>query len=106
MGGDFVANAIASANWDERGPLAVSASAAFASLLRHYVSSQRSFRVRGEDAVEAASEIVLACGAPEPPAISPRLAADLGLSRLNQLRLVGSDERGDELQAASSVFST
>lgn len=100
--GERLANAASSATWATAGPLPAAAAAAFASLLKYYRGQLQFLQLGADETVEAASEVLLGCGLAEPPAISHRLAEELGLLHCPNLRIEAPERRGwDEASEGS-----
>jgi len=94
--GEIFMHATSSVDWASKGPLPSGASAAFASLLAHY----HGLALLSGEMVAAVGEILLGCGASEPPPISRRLAEELGLAQSTQVRIGSADERGGVIEPA------
>merc|ERR1712176_1245777 len=97
-----VANTTSSANWS-RPQLATTAKAAFASLLRHFATTQKSVQLVPATIVETVIEVILGCGMAEPPEVSQQLACELGLDGCERLTLTRGDERGGAIAPAISA---
>lgn len=102
--------ATSSANWAPGGALTAAAAGAFASLLRHYRITQRTVSLSASETLAVAGEVLLGCGLDTPPAVSHRLASELGLLpcvNKGELHLLpggaGADERGGAVSPSSST---